>query len=160
MTRSAPSRPGIRHLKCLLSSRPSKSSAGGSIPLVACRCAKGQAYTVAGTYNADGEQLTATQNSSAVSQAAWNGAGQLMTHRDSAANMTAATYDGLGLRAATTLTPAGKSAVTEGYVCDIVPQVPAMIMDSVNAHIYDIGPVPTEHVNLTTGCWGTVPWRS
>ncbi len=103
------------------------------------------------SYNADGEQLTATQGSATVASGTWNGAGELIAYDDSAANMTAATYDGNGLRASSSITPSGGSAVTQAFVWDTVPQVPQLIMDSANAYIYDSDPAPAEQVSLATG---------
>jgi RHS repeat-associated protein len=107
--------------------------------------------TASYTYNADGEQLTATQGSTAVSAGTWNGAGQLATYNDGTANLTAATYDGNGVRASSTITPSGKSAVSQGYVWDTTAPIPQLIMDSVNAYIYGDGNSPAEQVNLSTG---------
>jgi RHS repeat-associated protein len=103
------------------------------------------------TYNADGERLTATQGSTTTASGTWNGAGELTAYSDAAANMTAAAYDGAGMRASSTTTPAGGSAVTQGYVWSTIPQVPQMIMDSGNAYIYGDGLAPIEQVNLSTG---------
>ena len=61
-------------------------------------------------YDADGEQLTSAQGTTTQTAATWNGAGQLATYDNSAADMTAAVYDGNGLRTATTVTPAGGAA--------------------------------------------------
>jgi RHS repeat-associated protein len=107
--------------------------------------------TTSYTYNADGEQLTATQGSTTVSQGTWNGAGQLATYNDAAANMTAATYDGNNLRASTTVTPSGGSALTQGYVWNRVSQVPELITDGADAYIYDGGLAPAEQVSLSSG---------
>jgi len=107
--------------------------------------------TTSYTYNADGEQLTSTQGSTTESAATWNGAQQLATYSNSAADMTAASYDGNGVRASTTITPAGQGAVTQGYVWNTVPEVPDLIMDGTNAYIYCGGLAPAEQVNLSTG---------
>jgi trimeric autotransporter adhesin len=107
--------------------------------------------TTSDTYNADGEQLNATQGSTTVSAGTWNGAGQLATYAVGAANMTAATYDGNGVRASSTITPSGKSAVSQGYVWDTTTPIPQLIMDSTSAYIYGDGNTPSEQVNLSTG---------
>jgi RHS repeat-associated protein len=99
------------------------------------------------SYNADGERLTATQGSTTVSSGTWNGAGQLTTYSDSAANMTAAAYDGNGERASTTITPSGKLAITQGYVWN----GSSLLMDGTNAYIYTTGNAPAEQVSLATG---------
>jgi RHS repeat-associated protein len=99
------------------------------------------------TYNADGQRLTAQQGSANIASATWDGAGQLTSYTNSAANMTGATYDGDGLRATTTITPSGGSAISQSYVWD----GNSLLMDSVNAYIHTIGMVPAEQVNLATG---------
>lgn len=101
--------------------------------------------------DADGQRLSAKQGGTALASAGWNGAGQLTSYSNNAAVMNTATYDGNGLRASTTTTPAGESAVTQGYVWNITPQLPRLIMDSSNAYIYGNGLAPTEQVNLSTG---------
>ena len=62
--------------------------------------------------------------------------------------MSGAAYDGNGLRASTTITPAGGSPVTQGYVWNTIPQVPQLIMDGTSAYIYDGGLAPAEQVHL------------
>jgi RHS repeat-associated protein len=103
------------------------------------------------TYNADGEQLTSAQGTATESAATWSSAGQLATYDNSAANMTAATYDGNGLRASTTITPTGGSAVTQGYVWKAQPQTPQLLMDGANAYVYATGTAPAEQISLATG---------
>jgi RHS repeat-associated protein len=103
------------------------------------------------TYNADGQQLTAIQAGNTVASGIWNGADQLATYDNAAGDMTAATYDGDGLRASTTTTPTGGSAVTQDYLWNIVPQDPQLLMDSVNAYIYGRSLAPIEQINLSTG---------
>ena len=102
-------------------------------------------------YNADGERLTATQGNATVSASTWNGAGQLTAYDNATADMSAATYDGNGIRASSTITSAGGSAVTQQYVWNTVPQAPQLLMDSTNAYIYGPGLAPAEQVNLSTG---------
>src|SRR5258706_7901767 len=66
--------------------------------------------------------------------------------------MTTAAYDGFGLRASATMTPAGQAAVSQSYVWNTSGTYPQLIMDSVNAYIYGPGgTAPAEQVNLTTG---------
>jgi RHS repeat-associated protein len=60
--------------------------------------------------------------------------------------MTAATYDGNGLRASAT-TGAG----TENFTWNFLSAPPNLIMDSNNAYIYTSGPAPTEQVSLSAG---------
>lgn len=104
--------------------------------------------TTSYTYNADGEQLTSVQGGTSQSTGTWNGAGQLTSYDNAAANMTATAYDGSGMRASTTITPAGQSAVTQGYVWN----GDSLIMDSSNAYIYGSNQdTPVEQVNLASG---------
>jgi RHS repeat-associated protein len=107
--------------------------------------------TTSYTYSADGEQLTSVQSGTTVSSGSWNGAKQLTAYSNSAAALTAASYDGNGLRTSATITPAGGSATTQGYVWDSNGQVPALLMDSANAYIYGTSGTPAEQVNLSTG---------
>ncbi len=107
--------------------------------------------TTSYTYNADGEQLSATQGSTTKSSATWTGAGQLATYSNAAADMTAASYNGNGLRASTTITPAGGSAATQGYVWNTLPSTPQLLMDGTNAYIYAGSRVPAEQVSLSAG---------
>jgi RHS repeat-associated protein len=60
--------------------------------------------------------------------------------------MTAATYDGTGLRASAT-TGSGSQAFT----WNTTGQIPELLMDSTNAYIYGTGVAPAEQVNLSTG---------
>ena len=103
------------------------------------------------TYSADGERLTAKQGSATIASGTWNGARQLTAYDNSTANMTAATYDGNGLRATATTTPAGGSATTQGFVWASTGTIPVLLMDSGNAYVYGIGRAPAEQVNLSTG---------
>jgi RHS repeat-associated protein len=107
--------------------------------------------TTSYTYNADGQQLAAKQGSTTITSASWNGAGQVTTYNNSAANMTAATYDGNGMRASSSSTPSGGSAITQAYVWNTVPEIPQLIMDSTNAYIFGAGLAPTEQINLSSG---------
>ena len=99
------------------------------------------------TYDASGQRLTATQGSTKIASASWNGAGQLTSYSNPAANMSAAAYDATGHRASTTITPAGGSATTQGYVW----HGDDLLMDSTNAYIYTGQTAPAEQVNLATG---------
>jgi RHS repeat-associated protein len=102
-------------------------------------------------YNADGEQLTSIQGSTTEFSGTWNGAQELATYDNSAANMTGATYNGNGVRASTTVSPSGKGTVTQGFVWNLIPSVPELLMDGSNAYISDGGLAPTEQVSLATG---------
>ena len=103
------------------------------------------------TYNADGERLTAAQGSTTIASGTWNGARELTAYSDPAANMTAATYDGIGLRATSTITPSSGTAATQAFIWDNRGQVPLLLMDSTNAYVYDGSGTPAEQVNLSTG---------
>jgi RHS repeat-associated protein len=103
------------------------------------------------TYNADGERLGSAEGGTSLTTATWNGAQELSTYASSAANMTAATYAGSGLRASTTVTPAGGNPTTQSFVWNTQQQTPQALMDSTNAYIYDGATAPAEQVNLATG---------
>ena len=62
--------------------------------------------------------------------------------------MTAATYDGNGLRASETSTPPGR---TQDFVWNTTSSVPSLLMDSTNAYIFAGSGTPAEQVNLSTG---------
>jgi RHS repeat-associated protein len=102
--------------------------------------------TTSYTYNADGERLTAVQGGTTVSSAAWNGAAELTSYDNTAADMTAATYNGDGLRATATT-----SAGTQDFVWNEVPQTPQLLMDSTSAYIYADAQAPGEQVGLSAG---------
>jgi RHS repeat-associated protein len=99
------------------------------------------------TYDADGQRLTAKQGSTVIASGTWNGAGEITAYSDAAANMTAASYDGNGMRTSTTITPAGGAAVTQNYVWD----GDSLLMDSGKAYIYTGGDAPAEQADLATG---------
>lgn len=112
--------------------------------------------TLAGTttsysYDADGNRTTATQGSSTLASGTWNGQSELTTYSNAAADMTSATYNGGGLRSASTITPAGKSAITQDYVWNTAGGQQQLLMDSANAYIYVGDAAPAEQVNLATG---------
>jgi YD repeat-containing protein len=103
------------------------------------------------TYSASGERLSAKEGSATIAAGIWNGAEQLTAYSDSAANMSNATYDGNGMRASATTTPAGGSAATQAFTWNTVAPGPALLMDSANAYIYATGSAPAEQVNLSSG---------
>lgn len=103
------------------------------------------------TYNKDGERAAESVGGSATVTAGYNGAQELTSYSNSAANMTAATYDGDGLRQSVTTTPAGGSSATENFTWDPSGSLPRLLMDSSNAYIYGPGGTPFEQVNLATG---------
>ena len=81
----------------------------------------------------------------------YNGAEQLTSYSNAAADMTAATYDGDGLRTSAASTPTGGSSSTQNFVWDTTSSVPRLLMDSTNAYIYGPSGTPFEQVNLSTG---------
>jgi RHS repeat-associated protein len=98
------------------------------------------------TYNADGQRTLATTGGATTETAGWNGARELTSYTDSAGTMTAASYDGNDLRAATT-----DSAGTQYYTWDTAASTPELLMDGSNAYIYGTGGSPAEQVNLSSG---------
>jgi RHS repeat-associated protein len=94
-------------------------------------------------YNADGQQLAARQGPATIASGTWDGAGRLTSYNGPAADMTAATYDGAGLRASET-TGSG----TQNFVWG---QDSGPLMDSANAYIYAGGTAPAEQVSLSAG---------
>src|ERR1019366_1099793 len=87
----------------------------------------------------------------AAASGTWNGAGQLTAYTNAPAPRSPAAYDGSGLRASATFTPAGGSATTQNFVWDTTPTVPQLLMDSASAYIYTGPGAPAEQVSLTTG---------
>jgi RHS repeat-associated protein len=65
--------------------------------------------------------------------------------------MTAATYDGSGLRTSAASTPTGGGSSTQNFVWDTTSSVPHVLMDSTNAYLYGPNGTPFEQVNLSTG---------
>ena len=106
--------------------------------------------SVAYVYDTDGERTQATQAGTVIVSASYNGALELKSYSDGAADMTAATYDGDGLRQTSTITPAGRSAVTESFTWDVGVE-PHLLLDADSAYIYAAGGTPTEQVNLGSG---------
>ena len=83
--------------------------------------------------------------------ATYNGAQELTTYNNTAANMTAASYDGDGLRASHHHHPTGGSRNHPELHLGHQQPLPQLLMDSTNAYIYGTGNTPIEQVNLTTG---------
>ena len=98
------------------------------------------------TYNADGQRVTAKQGSTTTASGTWNGAAELTAYSNASAGMTAATYDGDGLRGT-----AAYAAGTQQFVWNNVSTLPQITMDSSNAYIYTFGTAPVEQVSLATG---------
>jgi RHS repeat-associated protein len=97
-------------------------------------------------YNADGERLSQKQGSTTTMTGTWNGADELTTYDVSAADMSAATYDGNGLRASDTI-----NSDPQQFVWNVNTTIPELLMDSTNAYIYGSDEIPVEQVNLSTG---------
>ena len=107
--------------------------------------------TTSYTYNSDGELHRGDRIVIDRGERGWTGAGELTSYSDAAADTSAATYDGDGLRTAATTTPTGGSASTQNFVWDVTSQVPSLLMDSTSAYIYGPSGTPIEQVDLSTG---------
>jgi RHS repeat-associated protein len=107
--------------------------------------------TTSYTYDVSGNRTEAAIAGTPTVTAAYNGAEQLTSYENAAADMTAATYDGDGLRTSATSTPSGGGSSTEHFVWDTTSSVPALLMDSDNAYIYGPSGTPFEQVDLSTG---------
>jgi RHS repeat-associated protein len=103
------------------------------------------------THDAPGNRTEESVSGTATVDAAYNGASELTNYENSVANMTAATYDGDGLRASATTTPVGGSSSTQSFVWNTVPSIPELLMDTDNAYIYGPSGTPFEQVDLSTG---------
>ncbi|MGC1239751.1 MAG: RHS repeat-associated core domain-containing protein, partial [Acidimicrobiales bacterium] len=101
------------------------------------------------TYDASGNR-TAESGGSNVS-ATYNGASEVTSYSNSAANLSSATYNGDGLRTAASSTPTGGSETIQDFVWNTTTSVPELLMDSTNAYIYGPSGTPFEQVNLSTG---------
>ena len=103
------------------------------------------------TYNTDGQRTQEAVGGSTTVSATYNGARDLTSYSDAAANMSTASYDGDGLRASETSTPTGGSSTPQSFVYDTSSTTPQLLMDSTNAYVYGSGGTPLEQINLTTG---------
>jgi len=103
------------------------------------------------TYDASGNRTEASVGGTSTVSGAYNGAEQLTSYSNAAADMTAATYDGDGLRTSASSTPTGGSSSTQSFVWDTTSSVPELLMDSSNAYLYGPSGTPFEQVNLSTG---------
>jgi RHS repeat-associated protein len=103
------------------------------------------------TYDADGDQIQASIGGTTTVSGSYNGARELTSYSNSAADMTAASYDGDGVRASATTTPTGGSSSTQHFVWDENGTVPELLMDSTNAYVYGPGSTPIEQVSLSSG---------
>lgn len=107
--------------------------------------------TTSYTYDAAGNRTGATVGGTATVGATYNGADELTSYSNSAANTSSATYDGDGLRSAATSTPTGGSASTDNFVWNSTSSVPQLLMDSANAYLYGPNGTPIEQVGLSSG---------
>jgi RHS repeat-associated protein len=112
--------------------------------------ASGSTTTTYG-YDADGRRLSATRGASVTASATWNGAGGLTSYTDTAGSTTSQVYDGDGLRASGSATPAGGSATAEDYAWNTATPTPQLLMDSSDAYIYTGAATPAEQVSLASG---------
>jgi RHS repeat-associated protein len=96
------------------------------------------------TYDASGNRLS--ESGGTTVSATYNGANELTSYHDPAANMTSATYNGNGLRTSTTI-----GGSTQSFVWDAVSSTPELLQDSTNAYIYGAFGTPFEELNLSTG---------
>ncbi len=70
---------------------------------------------------------------------------------DALANMTSATYNGLGLRTAVTVTPSGGGSRTNSFIWTTTTSTPELLRDSSYAYLYASGGTPFAEVNLSSG---------
>lgn len=103
------------------------------------------------TYDANGNQTGASVGGTATVSGVYNGANELTSYTNPAANMTSATYAGNGLRASATTTPAGDSSTSANFIWNTTKTVPQLLMDGTYAYIYGPGSTPLAEVNLSTG---------
>ena len=103
------------------------------------------------TYDASGNRTAETVGGTGTVSGTYNGAEQLTSYSNAAADMTTATYDGDGLRTSAASTPTGGSSSTQSFIWDTTSSVPTTLMDSTNAYIYGPSGTPFEQVNLSTG---------
>ena len=89
--------------------------------------------TTSYTYNADGDRTGAAQGTTTTSAGTWNGADELTAYTSPAADMSAAAYDGNGVRASAAFIPSGGTATTQNYTWDTAGSTPQLLMDSGSA---------------------------
>jgi RHS repeat-associated protein len=108
-------------------------------------CGSPPTGSVAYTFDADGNRLTAKEGSTTLASASWNGIDELTAY-DATTDMTAAAYDGNGLRQSDTV-----GSVTQGFVWDTATSVPELLEDGSNLYIYGLSGTPIEQMSLSTG---------
>ena len=109
------------------------------------------ATTTTYSYDANGQRTQAAEGATSTVSASYNGASELTSYNNSTATMSAASYDGDGLRATTTTTPSGGSAVNQTATWNTTSGIPQLLTDGSNAYIYGPGNAPLEQVQLNTG---------
>jgi RHS repeat-associated protein len=110
-------------------------------------CSSPPTGSVSYSYDADGNRLSATQGSSTLDSASWNGIDELSTYDNhSAGDMTAATDDGNGLRESDTV-----SSVAQDFVWDTATSLPELLEDGTNLYIYGPSGTPIEQMSLSSG---------
>jgi len=103
------------------------------------------------TFDASGNRAGESVGGTGTVSATYNGAEQLKSYDNSAANTSSVTYDGDGLRTAATSTPSGGGASTEHFVWNTNTSVPQLLMDSDNAYLYGPSGTPFEQVDVSSG---------
>jgi RHS repeat-associated protein len=107
--------------------------------------------TTSYTYDAAGNRTETKIGAVTQTSGSYNGANEVSTYTDAAAAMSSATYDGDGLRVASSNTIAGGSPVSQNYLWDTTAAVPKLLTDGKNAYVYADGSAPIEQIDLNTG---------
>jgi RHS repeat-associated protein len=98
-------------------------------------------------YDADGNRLSETQGSSTLASGTWNGADELTSYDvDGGADMSAATYDGNGLRESDVV-----GSTTNHFVWDASSATPRLLEDHADLYIYGPEGTPVEELGLSGG---------
>ncbi len=101
------------------------------------------------TYDASGNRTA--ESGGATVTATYNGAKELTSYDNSAADTTTASYNGNGLRTLATTTPTGGGSTTQEFVWNTTTSVPELLMDYNNVYIYGPNGTPFEQVNRGSG---------
>jgi RHS repeat-associated protein len=101
------------------------------------------------TYDASGNRTA--ESGGATMSATYNGASELTSYDNAAADTSSAYYDGNGLRTSATSTPSGGSETTQQFVWNTTTSVPELLMDSTRAYFYGPDGTPFEQVTLSSG---------
>ena len=100
-------------------------------------------------YDADGERTSVSGGATVT--ATYNGAEEVTSYDNSAADTSSATYDGDGLRTSVTTTPSGGDSSTNAMSWDTSGSVPVVLTDSTYLYTYGDGNTPIVETNRTTG---------